>query len=452
MTLATTNAQRSRIVIIGAGFGGLEVAKGLAGAPVDVLLLDRNNYHGFWPLLYQVATAGLEPQQIAYPVRAMLRRRSNIRFRLANVRAIDREHKQVLTDQGAFSYDELVVAPGSATNFYGLETVKAHSFDLKDVPEALALRNHLLTCFERAVLTSDPAELQRLMTFVVVGGGPTGVELAGAITELIRHVLRKDYPGIDFSRVRVLLLEAGERVLAAFPPSLSQKAQRRLTKIGVEVQLGASVTGYADGQLQFKDGTTLPTETVIWAAGVQGAPLGATLGVPLQRGARVLVTPTLQLPDDPHVWVIGDLAYLAGPDGRPYPQLATAAMQQGRLTARNIRATLRGEPLRPFHYIDKGNMATIGRRAAVARIWGINWSGPLAWLLWLAVHLFYLIGFRNRLIVLVNWAYNYFTYDRGARALIAAAGRPQATDMPQLTPAAPEQARSVNEPVAVVRP
>lgn len=442
-----TMSNRPRVVIIGAGFSGLEIARRLGNAPVDVLLLDRNNYHGFWPLLYQVATAGLEPQQIAQPVRAIIRRLRNVRFQLASVEAIDREQQLVITDRGSFAYDELVVAAGSATNFYGLQTIREHGFEMKDVPDALALRNHLITRFERAVTESDPERLQQLLTFVVVGGGPTGVELAGALVELFRDVLRKDYPTIDFSRVRVMLLEAADRVLLAFPPNLSRKAERRLQKMGVELRLDASVVGFEDGLLRFKDGTTLPTETVIWAAGVQGAPLGATLGVELQRGARVAVMPELHLPDDPHVWVAGDLAHLAAPDGKPYPQLATVAMQQGRVVAHNIVSRLQGQPLQPFRYTDKGSMATIGRRSAVARVWNMNWSGPIAWLLWLAVHLFYLIGFRNRLLVLINWAYNYFTYDRGARALVAVAKRP-ASDTP-LERSLHE--RAVNEPIAAAR-
>ncbi len=434
---------RPRIVVVGAGFGGLEVAANLKDAPVDLLLLDRNNYHGFWPLLYQVATAGLEPQQIAYPIRALIRRMPNVSFQLTSVEAIDRERRVVITDRCTFPYDELIVAAGSTTNFYGLQTIREHSFELKDVPDALALRNYILTRFERAVTETDPQRLQQLLTFVVVGGGPTGVEVAGALVELIRHVLRKDYPTLDFSRVHVILLEAADRLLLAFPPTLSRKAERRLRKMGVDIRLGVNVVSFEDGLLRFKDDTTLPTQTVIWAAGVQGAPVGAMLGVELQRGARVPVTPTLQLVDDPHVWVIGDLAYLEGPDGQPYPQLATVAMQQGRLTARNIRRKLQGQPLESFRYVDKGAMATIGRRSAVARVWNMNWSGPIAWWLWLVVHLFYLIGFRNRVQVLINWAYNYFTYERGARALIAIANPPTL----DATEAQPIRERVVNEPL-----
>ena len=410
--------KRPRVLIIGAGFAGLQVARGLARKPMDVLLVDRQNYHAFWPLLYQVATASIEPQGIAFPVRGIMRRTPNVRFRVAVVQQIDLEKSSVITDHGALAYDELVVAAGSANNYFGIPGIEQHSFGLKHLPEALALRNHLIACFEQAASTQDPAELQELLTFVVVGGGPTGVEMAGAISELVNHVMRKDYPSLDFSQVRVLLVEMADRVLLAFPPELSAKAQRDLQRLGIDLRLNTSVTGYDNNTLQIKDRPELRTKTVVWAAGIQGAALGGKLGVPLQRGGRVAVTPTLQLPGHPNVWVLGDLAHLEGPDGKPYPQLATVAMQQGRLVGRNLLRKLRGEPLRPFQYIDKGMMATIGRRRAVAHIWGRNFDGPIAWWLWLGVHLLYLVGVRNRLVVLLNWAYNYLTYDRAARAII----------------------------------
>ncbi len=280
--------------------------------------------------------------------------------------------------------------------------------------------------------------MQRRLTFVVVGGGPTGVELAGAIAELVRFVVPRDYPTLDIRMVRVVLVEGADRLLLAFPASLSRKAQHRLEGFGVEIRLNTSVVDYTPEGLHFKDGTTLPTETIIWAAGIQGSPVGGMLGTELQRGNRVAVTPQLHLPDDPNVWVIGDLAYVSGPNGQPYPQLATVAMQQGRLVGRNIRHKLQGLPLQPFRYRDKGTMATIGRRSAVARIWGLNWSGPVAWYLWLGVHLVYVIGFRNRILVLINWAYNYFTYDRGARALIAAGQLPVTNESSTKGVAVPE--------------
>jgi NADH dehydrogenase len=436
---ATANRQ-PRVVIVGAGFGGLPVARRLARTPLDVLLIDRNNYHGFWPLLYQVATAGLEPQQIAYPIRGVIRRSPAVRFQIATVSQIDFEHQAVITDAGNFDYDELVIAAGSTNNFFGIENVQKHAFGFKELPEALALRNHIIMCFERALTETDPEQLQRLLNFVVVGGGPTGVELAGAIAELITHVMRKDYPSLDFTRVHVVLIEMLKMLLPSFPATLGQRAQHKLVKLGVDVRLGASVADYVDDVLELKDGATLPTRTVVWAAGIQGAPLASELGVPLERGKRIRVTPELRLPQYSNVWLIGDLAYLEDQDGKPYPQLATVAMQQGRLVADNIRRKLHGQPAQPFHYLNKGSMATVGRNFAIARIWKLNWSGYPAWLLWLFVHLLYLLGTRNRILVLVNWIYNYFTYDRAARAIVAASSHPVAEEASARS-AAPQAAR-----------
>ncbi|GAC1366739.1 MAG: NAD(P)/FAD-dependent oxidoreductase [Herpetosiphon sp.] len=416
------NQKRTRVVVVGAGFGGLEVARSLTSHDASVLLLDRNNYHGFWPLLYQVATAGLEPQQIAQPVRAILRGRRNVCFQMATVQRIDIERRLVFTDEGRFTYDFLVLSAGSATNFFGMKSLETDSFELKDVPDAVALRNHLLECFEAAVLETDPQRRKQLLTFVAVGGGPTGVELAGAIAELVYVVMSRDYPQIDIGEVKVLLLEAMDRLLAAFPPSLSDIALADLKRLKVEVRFKTSVTGYDDELLSLKDDPPIPSSTVVWAAGVQGAELGTSLGIELQRGRRVPVSPTLQLADHPEVFVLGDMAYVPDAQGQPYPQLATVAMQQGRLVARNIRHLLHHEPLQTFEYWDKGSMATIGHRAAVARIWGMNWSGTIAWWLWLVVHLLYLAGVHKRLLVIVNWAYNFATFDRPARALVRQTG------------------------------
>lgn len=417
-------ARRPRVVIIGAGFGGLQAASKLAGKPFEVLILDQNNYHGFWPLLYQVATAELDASHIAQPVRQLLRNKPNVHFQLAAAQAIDRENRQVITDHGPYHYDELIVAAGTISNYFGLDQIKTHGFDLKDLPDAINLRNQLLGCFERAAVESDPERVRQLLTFVVVGGGPTGVELAGSIAEMIVHVLRKDFPTLDFSKVQIVLVEMADRVLLPFSPELSRKAQEALTKLGVKFRFNTSVVGYENKELRFKDGTTLQAETVIWAAGVTANPIGATLAVPLQRGGRVPVTSALHLPDDPRVWVIGDLAYLEGPDGKPYPQLATVAMQQGRWLARNLVRKYRGQPLKPFRYTDKGSMATVGRHSAVAHAFGVNWSGPIAWVLWLVVHVYYLIGFRNRFMVLFSWAYNYVTYDRSTRAILTVTKQP----------------------------
>jgi len=409
---------RPRVVVVGAGFGGLSAGRALAGQDVDVLILDRNNYHGFWPLLYQVATAGLEAESIAYPVRAILRKHRNLTFEMVEVRGIDFEHKQVLTDGTPIDYDYLVLAAGSANNYFGNDALAARTYGLKDLDDAERLRNRILSAFERAVREPDPARQAALLTLVIVGGGPTGVELAGAFAELIHHVLRKDYPMLDVSRAQVLLVEASDRILASFPASLQRSARRRLERMGVEVKLNTAVTSVDGDLVVFKDGTRLDAGTVVWAAGVRAAPLADMLDVPRGRNAQVSVEPTLNLPDRPEVFVIGDMAYLEGYHGnRAYPMVAPVAIQQGRQAARNIIARLRGRPMRPFRYFDRGQMATIGRRAAVLDAFGVRLSGFIAWLGWLFIHLIELIGFRNRLIVLANWAYNYFTYDRGVRLI-----------------------------------
>lgn len=427
---ATTG--RPRVVIVGAGFGGLAAARTLARADVDVLVINRTNYHGFWPLLYQVATAGLEPESIAYPVRAILRRYRNADFLLAEVIGVDFERRQVLTDSGAVGYDYLIIAAGSTTNFFGNDQIAAHTLGMKDLDEAQQLRNHMLGCFERAAAERDPEQRAALLTFAVVGGGPTGVELAGAFVELVRHVMRKDYPMLDVHQAHVTLVEASDRLLAPFPPSLQRAALGRLKQMGVDVRLNAAVSAARPGGLLMKDGTFLATETVVWAAGVRAAPLAEALGVTLGRGARVPIEPTLTLAGRAEVFVIGDMAYLEGyRPGVAYPMVAPVAVQMGEQAARNISAQIVGRPMKSFRYFDKGQMATIGRSAAVLDSFGIRLSGWLAWIGWLFVHLMELVGFRNRVVVLLNWAYSYFTYDRGVRLIFGvgarAAGRPKAT-------------------------
>jgi NADH dehydrogenase len=415
---ATERRARPRVVIVGAGFGGLAAARELANASVDVLMINRTNYHGFWPLLYQVATAGLEPESIAYPVRAILRRYRNADFLLAEVNGVDFEQRAVLTDAGPVMYDYLVLAAGSTTNFFGNERFERYTLGMKDLDEAQRLRNHILTCFEHAVAETDPARRAALLTFVVVGGGPTGVELAGAFIELIRHVMRKDYPVLDVRQAHVVLVEATDRVLATFPESLQRAALDRLRRMGVDVRLSAPVADTRPGVLVFKDGTELAAETIVWAAGVRASPLAEALGVTLGRGARVKVEPTLTLPGHPEVFVIGDMAYLEGyRPGVPYPMVAPVAIQMGEQAARNIIARTRRNPMKPFRYFDKGQMATIGRSAAVLDAFGIQLTGWPAWVGWLFVHLMELVGFRNRALVLLNWAYSYFTYDRGVRLI-----------------------------------
>jgi NADH:ubiquinone reductase (H+-translocating) len=410
---------RPRVIIIGAGFGGLSAARTFANQPVDVLVLDRNNYHGFWPLLYQVATAGLEPDSVAYPVRAILRKYNNISFQMAEVRSVDLEQRLVHTEYEAIPYDYLIVAAGSANNYFGNDALADQTYGLKDVNDAQGLRNHVLSAFEYAAATNDPERRKALMTLVVIGGGPTGVELAGAFVELVRYVLRHDYPMLDVSQARVVLVEATDRVLAAFPESLQQEALRRLNRMGVEVKLNTAVANVDGTHVHFKDGSTIEASTVVWAAGVRAAHLADRIGVKQARSARVPIEPTLNLTDHPEVFVIGDMAYLEGYGEKKaaYPMIAPVAIQQGKLAAQNLLNRMRGKPQKAFKYFDKGNMATIGRRAAVLDSFGIRLTGVLAWVGWLFVHLMFLVGFRNRVIVFINWAYSYFTYDRGVRLI-----------------------------------
>jgi len=404
------------VVIVGAGFGGLNAARALRRAPVQVVLLDRNNYHCFQPLLYQVATAGLEPEEIAKPARSILRGQKNFDFRLVNVTRVDFAAKRLETSAGPIAYDYLVLAPGGETNFFGLESMQRHGLGLKDIPDAVTIRNRVLTCFEQAMLEPDAERRRTLLTFIVVGGGPTGVEMAGALSELIRLVLVKDYPRLNIKDVRILLLEATDRLLPALPERLREAAGKTLWRKYVEVRFGASVADYDGKQARLKSGEVIPAQTVIWAAGVRASPLNATLGLPTARQGRIPVEPTLQLKDHPEVFIIGDAAYREQ-DGQPLPMVAPVAIQMGQSVARNIRRQLRGQPLEPFHYRDQGTLATIGRNAAVAKVYGIEASGFLAWVMWLGIHIIQLIGFRNKLFVLINWAWDYFFYERAARLI-----------------------------------
>lgn len=410
------------VVVVGAGFGGLRIARALRRAPVQVILLDRNNYHLFQPLLYQVATAGLEPEQIAKPVRAILRGQRNFDFRMVEVTAVDLAARRVATSAGPLAYDFLVLAPGGETNFFGLESVARHSLRLKDVPDAIAIRNHVLTCFEQAMLEPEAERRRAQLTFAIVGGGPTGVEMAGALSELIRLVLVKDYPRLNIKDVRILLLEATDRLLTGMPERLREAAGRTLWRKQIEVRFGATVADFDGRRVVLKSGEVIPAQTVIWAAGVRAAPLGGVLGTPLARQGRVIVEPTLQLPGHPEVYVIGDAAYGETELGEPLPQVAPVALQMATTVARNILVTVRGrgEALQRFRYRDQGTLATIGRNAAVAHVFGLQLSGFPAWIMWLVVHIIQLIGFRNKLFVLLNWAWDYFVYERAARLITRA--------------------------------
>ncbi len=409
-------AQRPTVVIVGAGFGGLRAARALRGAPVDVVMLDRHNYHLFQPLLYQVATAGLEPEQIAKPVRAILRRQRNFEFRMVEVTGLDPAARRLTTAEGPVAYDHLILAVGGETNYFGLENIPRHGFGLKDVPEAIRIRNHVLRQFERAMLEPNAERRRALLTFVVVGGGPTGVEMAGALSELIRLVLVKDYPRLNLKDVRVLLLEATDRLLAPMPPRLRQAAAETLGRKHVEVRFGATVADYDGARVLLKGDEVIPARTLIWAAGAKAVSLTARLGLPTSRQGRVPVEPTLRVPEHPEIYVIGDAAYLEA-DGEPLPMMAPVALQMADTAVTNIRRSLTGAPPVAFRYRDPGSLATIGRNAAVAYIRGIGFTGFPAWVVWLVVHIIQLIGFRNKLFVLLNWAWDYFFFERAARLI-----------------------------------
>lgn len=407
---------KKRVVIVGMGFGGIRAARVLAGRDCEVVLVDRNNYHLFQPLLYQVATAGLEQESIAYPVRAMVRGWKNMTFQLAEVTGIDFVNKQVLTDNGSISYDYLVLGAGSVTNYFGLEAVRRHGFDLKELADAENLRNHILTSFERAVHEPDPARKRALMTFVIVGGGPTGVEFAGALAELVHFVLAKDYPDLGTHAARVVLIEATDRLLASMPTTLQRYTVKKLRNMFVEVVLNARVVDAGPEKVVLHDGAVIPAHTLFWAAGVKAGALAANLNVPPASSGRIPVEPDLTLPDHPEVYVIGDMAFLKQ-DGQELPMTAPVAMQMGIYAGKAIWAKEKGKPLPPFQFRDKGSMATIGRNAAVASAFGMNFRGYPAWLVWLLLHLYYLIGFRNRIVVMLNWIWYYWFHERQVRLI-----------------------------------
>ncbi len=410
------NQTLPRIVIIGAGFGGLHAARALAAKPVRMTLIDKRNYHLFQPLLYQVATAGISPHEIAYPVRAIFQRQKNFSFLMARVNGVDFGRKTVLTEHGEVGYDYLVIAAGASVNFFGNASLEQNALPLKDVSDAVTARNHVLRRFELAALEPDLRKRQALLTFVAVGGGPTGVETAGAISELIRLVLKKDYRGINVENIRVILMEAAPRILNGFPEALQAAARQSLESKKVEVRVESKVTNFDGERLTLEGGEVIPTQTVLWSAGVRTASLVGNLGLEQASLGRVKVLPTLQLPERGDVYMIGDAAYLEE-HGKPLPMVAQVAMQQGDHAAKNILADLQKKPLKPFKYLDLGSMATIGRNAAVASALGLQFRGFPAWIVWLVVHLIGLIGFRNRLIVLINWAWDYFFYDRAVRLI-----------------------------------
>lgn len=405
------------VVIIGAGFGGLEAAQKLATAPVQITIIDRQNYHLFQPLLYQVAIAGLVPSQIAYPLRTIFRRQKNVNFQMGEVSTIDFDSHFVKADGSIIAYDHLILSVGGQTNFFGMHSVENNSFQLKNVESAINTRNHLLSMFEEASREVDAERRRALLTFVVLGGGPTGVETAGALAELITHVMAKDYPYMDLQDVRVLLIEAAPSVMMTYPEPLRRATHKLLRKKGVDVMVNTRLVDYNGLEIKLASGDIIKTCTLIWTAGVRSAEITDRLGVNQAAGARVRVEPTLQLPQHPEVFVIGDAAYVEDESGQPLPMLATVAQQEANAAARNIRRILEGQKPQPFHYKDPGLLATIGRNAAVARIWGLSFSGFIAWVIWVVLHIYRLIGFRNRLLVLINWAWDYFFYENQVRLI-----------------------------------
>jgi NADH dehydrogenase len=414
--------RRPRVVIVGAGFGGLYAARTLANKDVDVLLIDRENFHTFTPLLYQVATSALDPSEIAYPVRTIFRKNRNVHFLWGEVASIDRAAKQVeVNARGRFRqepYDYLILAAGSVTNFFGNQQAAEISFELKTLADAVVLRNHILKLFERATWAEDDATRARLTTMVVVGGGATGLETAGALYELYNDVLAKEFPESEL-KARVILIEASDRLLAPYPESLRRAALGQIESIGVEVVFGNPVVAATPTEVTLKDGTVIATHTLVWAAGVAASPLGERLGVKLAWQRRVPVTPTLEVIGCEDIYAVGDMAYLQDPQGNPYPGVIQVAKQQSIRAARNILRRIAGEEQLPFEYTDLGTMATIGRRRAVAWLFNrIRLRGVLAWLAWVLLHLVMLMGFRNRLNVFVNWMWNYFTYDRSVRIIL----------------------------------
>ncbi len=406
----TVGIHPPQVVIIGGGFAGLRAAQTLARSSVDVLMIDRNNYHTFFPLLYQVAAAELEPEAIIYPLRSTFRNKKHLRLLVDHVTAVDVEKRLVITLNHTISYDYLILAPGSDAYFFGVEGASDYALPLKTLAQAVSIRNHILSRFEQALFETDPEKRRRMLTFAVIGGGPTGVEFVGALIELIRGPLSKDYSALNFKEVRLLLVEASDHLLPGLPERLQQYALKRLQKIGVEVLLETPVSRIGPDSITLKDDTVIPLETAVWTAGVRGAPPAKAEGLSILGNGQMQVLPTLQIPAHPEVYVTGDLARLQE-DDKLLPMVALLAMQQGRWAARNILRQIKGQEQRDFHYKDLGTLAVIGRNAAAVHLFGLDFTGFFAWLIWLVVHIYRLIGFRNRLLVLINWAWDYIFFD-----------------------------------------
>jgi len=443
--MASPNAtvRNPRVVIIGAGFGGLSAAKRLAKSSCRITLIDRHNYHLFQPLLYQVATAGLSPADIASPIRGIVRRYQNVNVILAEVSGIDVDRREVIAEGHHVPFDTLIVATGAQHAYFGHDDWAGHAPGLKTIDDATCLRRRILLAFEKAETESDSVERRRLLNFVIVGGGPTGVEMAGAVAELAKRALASDFRAIDPRQARIVLLQAAPRLLTAFNPSLSEAAKRSLEELGVEVRLEATVTAADCGGVSLAS-DRIEARTIIWGAGVMASPAGRWLGVPTDHVGRVFVEPDLSVAGSPDIFVIGDVAHALGADGKPLPGVAPVAKQQGRYVANLIRARVARTRLPPpFRYRDSGSLATIGRKCAVAQIGKIKFHGFIAWLLWSAAHIYFLIGFRNRIVVAMSWAWSYVTFQRGTRLITGLSGS-RLDDMPMPLPMEapqPNQAR-----------
>jgi NADH dehydrogenase len=414
---ATARPDRPHVLILGGGFAGLYAAKALRHAPVQVTVVDRRNHHLFQPMLYQVATAGLNPSDIASPIRSILRGSKNTEVLLAEASAVDvAGHRVHFTDGTSVAYDYLIVGTGARHSYFGHDEWEPLAPGLKSLEDALEIRRRVLLAFERAEREPDPVRRHGYLTFVVVGGGPTGVEMAGAVAEIRRYALRRDFRHIDPAEATVLLLEGGPRLLPSYPPSLSDEAKHELRRLGVEVRTESLVTDIRPGAVAAA-GWVIPTQTVIWAAGNTASPLLKSLGTPLDRAGRALVEPDCSIPGHPEVFVLGDAAAFNHQEGGTLPGICPVAIQMGGYAAKAIRDDLAGRPRRPFRYWDKGQLAVIGRGQAVADIWKLHFGGLIAWLVWIFVHIFFLIGFRNRVLVLLQWGWSYATYSRGARLI-----------------------------------
>ena len=412
------------MVILGGGFGGLSAALRLKRAPVDVTLIDRCNYHLFQPLLYQVATGSLSPANISSPLRTILKRHRNSRVLLAEAIGVDVANRRVILSDGAVEYDTLIVATGSSHQYFGHDDWDQYAPGLKTVEDATDMRRRILLAFETAERETDPGKLHALMTFVIVGGGPTGAELGGALAEIANDTLRRDFRNIDPSSARIILLEGGDRVLPAYPEKLSAAAKKMIERLGVTVRTGAMVIDVQKHSVTVREGSateTIPTRTILWAAGVLGSPLGRIIagetGAPVDKAGRVSVEPDCSVPGHPEIFIIGDLALFTHQTGKPLPGVAQPAIQQGHYVAGTIMRRLRGKQGKPFHYFDKGNLAVIGRGAAIADLNWLRISGFPAWLIWIFVHLLYIVEFQNRLLIFLQWGWFYFTFDRSARLI-----------------------------------